>query len=101
MRRAAQESKVGNAMQLGVGHNQPSFLRKHHIRHSRESGNPASLACDITVQVSPIRIHGFNHLNLPSTIPFLDLLLSCDRAVRSFMLLVPNEQLYSMFFTES
>jgi hypothetical protein len=72
-----------------------------HIRHSRESGNPASLACDITVQIPPIGIHRFDHFDLPGTIPFLDLLFSRDRFVRRFVLLVPNQELGLTLLAES
>src|SRR5690349_14603827 len=52
---------------------------------------------EIFGKIAPLRILGFNQLQLPSAVPFLDPLLPRDRAFHRRMLFEPDEQLHTIF----
>src|SRR5215207_6569107 len=49
---------------------------------------------NIVMQVNPVWIMRFNHIDLPFPVPFLDLLLPADCSIHAHMVFIPNQTLH-------
>lgn len=59
------------------------------------------LAANVVVEVSPLRIDAFDQLELPSSFPFFDLLLSLDRRRHGVLEFEVNQPVNAVFFGEA